>query len=215
MFFDLDNGKSIISNMINVHVVTGGLTAIAITAGLFGFVLTADSRRIAERLRIMGYSSLTINLGWFTALLSVLFVSAMVTSAFVIYLYKPVSAIGMISSIFLTTIVYTAFGYLIGILYPRVLEGTLIVLLVSFIDLMLLSNPMGAGIYLSDWTKIIPGFWPTQIALESAFIDIPTEILLQSGIVLVYASILLLLAQLSQPLKGIKLPYPSTRGARS
>lgn len=215
MDFPLENGARIASNMINVHVVTGGLTAIAITSGLFGFVLTADSRRIAERLRIMGYSPLTINLGWFFALFGVLLLSAMTTAILVVILYEPVSITGIVVAIVLTTFIYTAFGYLIGIFLPKIMEGTLIVLLVSFIDLMLLSNPMGEAIYLTSWTKVVFGFWPTQIALESAFIGLPEDIIFQSGLVLGYVCILLLVAQLSQYTDRLKSIFQFRKEVRS
>jgi hypothetical protein len=57
------------------------------------------------------------------------------------------------------------------------LEGTLIILSVSFIDLMLVSNPMGEGLYLQSWTYYSPGFWPVQISLESGFLGFPTNLL--------------------------------------
>jgi hypothetical protein len=205
MVFNLENSQVISSNMIDVHIVTGGLTAVAITAGLFGFILTADSRRLVDRLRLMGYSSITINLGWFTALLSVLLFSSSIASLLTIFLYKPVSIGGVISAITLTTIIYASFGYFLGILYPRVMEGTLIVLLVSFIDLMLLSNPMGENLYLVSWTKFLPGFWPTQMALEAAFIGFSSDIIVQTSIILGYIMILVLSAQFLRDPTEIKI----------
>ncbi|MHA1945211.1 MAG: hypothetical protein ACXAC6_11095 [Candidatus Hodarchaeales archaeon] len=215
MIFNLENGKMISSNMINVHIVTGGLTAVAITAGLFGFILTADSRRLVDRLRLMGYPSITINLGWFTALLSVLLLSSSIASLLTVSLYEPVSITGVFVAITLTTIIYSAFGYFLGILYPRVMEGTLIVLLVSFIDLMLLSNPMGENLYLISWTKLLPGFWPTQMALEAAFIGFSSDIFLQTIIILGYIIILVLSSQFLRGLIEAKSLNVFRRGVRT
>ncbi|MFW9856813.1 MAG: hypothetical protein ACFFFG_17325 [Candidatus Thorarchaeota archaeon] len=215
MIFNLENGQEISATMINVHIVTGGLTAVAITAGLFGFIITADSRRLADRLRLVGYRLSTINLGWFAALLVVLLISAIVASVLTIVLYEPVSVIGVVCAIVLTTIVYAAFGYFLGILYPKVMEGTLIVLLVSFIDLMLLSNPMGESLYLVSWTKYLPGFWPTQMVLETAFIGISAEILIQIGFILSYCIILILSAQFLRFLTESYVWNIMRRGART
>ncbi|MHA2053591.1 MAG: hypothetical protein ACW99F_08340 [Candidatus Hodarchaeales archaeon] len=204
MVFKLENDQNVSSNMIDVHIVTGGLLAVAITAGLFGFILTADSRRLANRLHLMGYPSIIINFGWFAALLTVLLISASVASLLTIYFYEPLSIVGVVSAIFLTTIIYAAFGYFLGILYPRIMEGTLIVLLVSFIDLMLLSNPMGENMYLVSWTKILPGFWSTQMALEAAFIGQSSDLLIQAILIICYILVLLISTQIFRVLKEKK-----------
>jgi hypothetical protein len=205
MVFSLanDEGLRIAANMIDVHVVTGGLTAMGITAGLFTFILVADNNRISERLRLMGFSPIAINLGSFLPLLIVLVVAALVSTGLSVTLAKPADWRGIAVSIFLVTLVYSAFGNMVGTIFPKHLEGTLIVLVVSFIDLMLVSNPMGEGIYLQDWTNYSPGFIPVQISLESGFSELPASILSQSMYVLVYFAGLLVL---TQGLRSVLLP---------
>ena len=171
MPFKLENGKASIQSMLDIHVLTGGLTAVAITAGIFGFLLTVDNKKTTDRLIIMGYSEIAITVGWLLSLLTILSMAAIITYILTIILYTPNNLLGVFVAILLTTLIYATVGYVVGSIYPKLMEGTLIVLVFSFIDLMLLSNPMGTEIYLSPWTYYMPGFWPTQLALEAGFFD--------------------------------------------
>ena len=205
MVFSLANDEEIriAASMIDVHVVTGGLTAMGITAGLVTFILVADNNRISERLKLMGFSPVAINLGSFLPLLFILVVTALVATGLSITLAESADWRGIAVSIFLVTLVYSAFGNMVGSIFPRPMEGTLFVLVVTFIDLMLVSNPMGVGLYLQDWTYYSPGFWPVQISLESGFSKLPVSIFTQSMYVLVYFAGLLVLTQVS---KSVILP---------
>ncbi len=169
MSFRLYDDSVLVQSMLDIHIFTGALTAIAITSGILSFLLTAANQKNAQRLRIMGYSQSVINLGWFLALLTILVLGAIGTFLFAIYLLWPKDLVGVFIAILLTTAIYSAVGYLVGILFPKVMEGTLIVLIFSFIDLMLISNPMGGEVYLSSWTYYFPGFWPTQLVMRAGF----------------------------------------------
>lgn len=215
MVFGLANDEEfrIAASMIDVHVVTGGLTAMGITAGLVTFILVTDNNRISERLKLMGFSPVAINLGSFLPLLLVLIVTALVATGLSITLAEPADWRGIAVSIFLVTMIYSAFGNMVGNIFPRPLEGTLFVLVVSFMDLMLVSNPMGAGLYLQDWTYYSPGFWPVQISLESGFSELSASIFSQSVYALLYFAGLLVLTQVS---KSVLLPWlaEALKGAR-
>ncbi len=152
----------------------------------------------------MGFSPVSINLGSFLPLLLVLVVTALVATGLSVTLAEPADWRGIAVAIVLVTLVYSAFGNMVGTLYPKQLEGTLLVLVVSFIDLMLISNPMGEGLYLQDWTYYSPGFWPVQISLESGFSRLPASIYTQAIYVLFYFVGLLALTQF---LKSVLLPW--------
>ncbi len=199
MTFSLHDGTKISASMLDVHVITGGLTAMAITAGIFSFVITAEYQKIAKRLRLTGYSPRTINIAVMMALLSFLIIASIATTILTILLYEPKEMLGMYLAVILTTLIYAAVGNLIGNLYPKMMEGTLIVLLASFIDLMLLSNPMGEELYLQSWTYYVSGFWPTQLVLDAAFIGSPIENNLTPILYsILYALILFALVQLTK-----------------
>jgi len=68
--------------------------------------------------------------------------------------------------------------------------------LLSFIDLMFVSNPMGEGVYMQSWAYWLPGFWATQIALESGFLATDTVLVKATALSLMYALALGLLSVL-------------------
>ena len=193
MIFSLENGDFLAQNQLYVHILTGGLTAIAITASIFGFILTAENQKLSQRLQIVGYSPIAINLGWFFSLLLLLVFSSIGTFFLTIKLFYPANVVGLFVAILLTTIIYSALGYFVGSLYPKLMEGTLIVLIFSFIDLMLFSNPMGVEIYLKPWTYYLPGFWPTQLVLHSGFFESSPHYLKAVGYVFLETGFLVVL----------------------
>ena len=192
MFFELARGGIAIQSMLDIHILTGGLTAVAITAGIFGFLLTVDNQKTADRLIIMGYSPAVITIGWLLSLIAILSLATIVTFGVTILLYWPANPLGVFIATFLTTILYATVGYVVGSIYPRVMEGTLIVLVFSFIDLMMLSNPMGVSVYLKPWTYYLPGFWPTQLVLEAGFFASTISFAKPVGLVLLETMVLLL-----------------------
>ncbi|MFW9990601.1 MAG: ABC transporter permease [Candidatus Odinarchaeota archaeon] len=198
MLFRLDNGQEIAASMIDVHVITGGLMAMAITAGLFAFIITSENQKIADRLKLAGYSPRSITLGTLLALLTVLAGAMVIAVLLVFSLYQPEDNVGVLLAVILVTLVYAALGNLLGTVYPKVMEGTLLILFVSFLDLMLLTNPMGEGLYLEPWTYFLPGFWTVQLALEAGFLGEPADLVMQTSMVIIYVLVLLLLVQLAK-----------------
>ena len=170
MGFDLVSGLSVSANMIDIHILTGGLTAVAITAGIFSFIIAADNAEIGDRLRLMGYQPSTIGFAMFFSTLVILVLSYVVALFLTVSFYWPKYLLGVGLAMLLTMLVYALIGNLMAFVYPKPVEGTFIVLLLSFIDTMLLSNPMAVGVYLQKWTYFLPAFWPTQLVLESGFV---------------------------------------------
>ncbi len=183
MRFKLTTDVIISQTMVNVHLYTGALTAMGLTAGLFGFIVSVENNRIGERLELSGYSTTIVNLSSFLSLLLALTTSVILTVLFTLFLRQPKSDYGFVLSVVFVALIYSAFGNFIASVTNQFTEGSLIVLVFSFIDLMLFSNPMGEQIYLQDWTRFLPGFWPTQLVLESSFIgknELMSQVLLYS-----------------------------------
>lgn len=171
MSFGLANSEETVArSMIDVHVVTGSLTAMAITAGLFGFIITEEHRKINDRLELTGYSPTTISIAMFLTLFVTLSFSIGLTAFLANLLASPKDPYGLTLAIVLVSLIYVSLGNLVATLLPKVTEGTLLLLITAFIDLMVLTNPMGGGVYLESWTYYLPGFWPVQVALEAAFV---------------------------------------------
>ncbi|OLS20400.1 MAG: hypothetical protein HeimC2_37520 [Candidatus Heimdallarchaeota archaeon LC_2] len=212
MVFGLKESNKIINaSMIDVHVFTGGLTAMAITAGLFSFIMTAENTKLYDRLKLVGYSSPTIILASFLGLFIILFITAMVSILLSLSLAEAKNPIGTAIAIFLVTLNYAAVGNLIGTIYPKITEGTLLILIFSFMDLMLFTNPMGIELYLQTWTLYLPGFWSVQIALESGFIGFPVEFLKSLFLSVLYFLVLILTTQILKSDFGTSLGYKVRR----
>jgi len=212
MIFGLKESiQSIDASMIDVHVLTGGLTAMAITAGLFSFIMTAENTKLYDRLKLVGYSSTAIILASFLGLFIILTATALVATILSLSLADAKSPIGTAIAIFLITLNYAAVGNLVGTIYPKLTEGTLIILIFSFMDLMLFTNPMGIDLYLQTWTLYLPGFWPVQIALESGFLGFPTDFLRPLLLSLLYFIVVILITQIIKSDFSTNLTYKVRR----
>jgi hypothetical protein len=198
MEFSLVSGLKVLANMIDIHILTGGLTAVALTAGIFSFLIASDNSRLNERLRLMGYKSLTINFAMFLSTLTVLVTSFIVALGLTIYFYLPKHWLGVAEAMLLTVLIYALMGNLLATFYPRPVEGTFIILLISFLDTMLLSNPMASGVYLQEWTYYLPAFWPTQLVLEAGFVGSTSNLVMYSMYSVIYLIVLLLIVQISK-----------------
>lgn len=203
MQFELSDGTLITANMINVHVFTGALTAMSITAGLFGFIIAAKNQEISARLHQSGYSISTINIAAFFALLSVLILTSVLAFVLSINLSQPQDYSSYAVAIIMGTIIYAGLGNLIGSTYPNITAGSLFILIFAFMDTMLFTNPMGEGLYLQDWTYFLPGFWPVQLSLAAGFDGVPEEIGIKILYTVGYFAVLLILAPLIKSLNNL------------
>ncbi|MHA1972053.1 MAG: hypothetical protein ACTSW1_03600 [Candidatus Hodarchaeales archaeon] len=61
----------------------------------------------------------------------------------------------------------------------------------------------------------MPGFLPTQLALESAFIGLPKDFLLQTVVILIYAILFVILAQVSRYIGRLGILDQLRRGVKS
>lgn len=191
MIFKLESGKEISASMLDVHIITGALTAMGITSGIFGFLITAELEPLFKRLKQVGYSVLEINISTIIILITVLFLSATVAILFSLILTEPNNIPGLILATLLIILIYASLGNLIANIYPDITAGSLILLIFAFIDLMLVTNPMGEKLYLQKWTYVYPGFWPTQIVLEAGFTNSIENFLIPSIFSLMYFIILI------------------------
>ena len=200
MTFELVFGKEVSASMLDVHIVTGALTAMGITSGIFGFLITAELEPLVKRLKQVGYSVLEINIATILVLFTVLLFTAAIAILFSLKLTVPNSIPGLILATLLITLIYTSLGNFIANIYPDITAGALILLIFAFIDLMLVTNPMGEKLYLQKWTYVYPGFWPTQIILEAGFTDSIDNVLLPSVYSLLYFVFLMSLSLIMRKL---------------
>ncbi len=194
MTFELYSGKLISASMLDVHIVTGAITAMGITSAIFGFLITVEFADISKRLKQVGYSYSEINSSIFVVLFLVLLFTSSISVSFSYLLTKSDDLQGMIIATLLISFIYVSIGNLVANIYPDVTAGSLILLIFAFMDLMMIVNPMGEAIYEQSWVKFFPGYWPTQIVLEYGFSDTPSGMISQIIYSLIYFLIIMALS---------------------
>ncbi|MFQ6124822.1 MAG: ABC transporter permease [Candidatus Heimdallarchaeota archaeon] len=169
MLVALDSGEVISISMLEVHVVTATLTGIAIMTAMAGFYITISSAKRDRRLFLSGYRAIHI-VGAKALICGVVLLagSSLVYSLTVLFV-SPKNHLIAYGAVLLVGFVYVFLGILVGSLVPREFEGSLLVLLISFIDTMLITNPMSSGSYRTLFSKMFPGYSPVQIMLEATF----------------------------------------------
>ena len=186
------NSSTITVSMKDVHTVTGSLTAISLLAGIAGFYLAIGSRSIDRRLISSGYSSQLIV--FVKLFITVFFV--IIGSIFLIILeliFRPPNNLVPFSlALIFTGIMYGLIGILVASLIPREFEGSLIILTLSFLDTMFITNPMSPGTYNTAFSKLFPAYAPVQLVLNASFISDNSKIPTLYIISFIYIFILML-----------------------
>lgn len=169
MLVALDSGEVVLVSMLEVHVVTATLTGIAIMTAMAGFYITISSTKRDRRLFLSGYRA--IHIVGTKALICgvVLLAGSFLVYSLTVLFVTPKSHLIAYGAVLLVGLVYIFLGILVGSLVPREFEGSLLVLLISFIDTMLITNPMSSGTYRTLFSKTFPGYSPVQVMLEAAF----------------------------------------------
>lgn len=186
----LVHSTSITATMKDVHTVTGSLTALSLLAGIAGFYLAIGSRSVDRRLISVGFSSITIVL----VKLIITFVFVFIGSVFLFGLemafHPPNDPFVFFIALLTIGLMYGLIGILVACLLPKEFEGSLIILTLSFLDTMFITNPMSPGTYNTLFSKIFPAYGPAQLVLSASFSDKNSG--LYSILILSYAYIFIL-----------------------
>jgi hypothetical protein len=149
-----------------------------------------------KRLILAGFKTQELIAAKFIITVSLISLVAIFIGLMGIILMDPGHFPGMTLGYILCGFVYGSYGMLIGSVLKRELEGILFIVLLANIDVGWLQNP----IYYADAQnqlviEYLPAFFPSQVAIASAFTDYPIRIAmlgsLAYGLVFMFLSFLL------------------------
>lgn len=151
------------------------VVAVAIIAGFAGLTLIQRSINAQKRLILNGFPVFQLFLSRLLALLSLIVLVSIYTGCIVEAITHLHRSIGIVIGLMLTGAIYGSYGLLIGALWRRSLESVLSIVLLANIDVGWLQNP----IFYTEATNravihYLPGYFPSQITMISAFTDAPT-----------------------------------------
>jgi hypothetical protein len=170
-----------------------GLAAAALIASFLGLNLAQRQVDATRRLVLCGFRSAEVSAAKGLLLLCVLTAIGVWVTGLLIPWFKPAHPSGLLAGYILTGFIYGAYGMLAGGLLKHELEGILCVVLLVNIDAGWLQNPIFyAEAQNRSVIRALPAYFPSQVAMLSAFSEYKIGIPLLKGIL--YGLILLSIA---------------------
>lgn len=147
-----------------------GCAAVSFLTSFLAFNLVFKRAKVDHRLAICGYQPIEIIAGKMVVLIVIVLSIAIYEGLIIFPFLKPMHFIRLLTGFFLAGLIYSCYGLFIGAISLHELEGIFLIILVANVDIGWLQNPM----YYSESTnqqviKIMPGFFPTQLANVGAF----------------------------------------------
>jgi len=155
--------------MKDVHTVTGSLTALSLLAGIAGFYLAIGSRNVDRRLIAVGFSSITIVLVKLIITLVFVVIGSIFLFGLEMVFHPPNDVVIFFGALLTIGLMYGLIGILVACVLPKEFEGSLIILTLSFLDTMFITNPMSPGTYNTLFSEAFPGYGPVQLVLSASF----------------------------------------------
>jgi ABC-2 type transport system permease protein len=200
----------------HLTLLTAGLNAITLVVGFVLFSSTRRGLRFDHRLVLSGYLRPVLMLAKLTALAVVAIIVALYALAVLLLFWRPAAPMLVLAGFTGATLVYGAFGLLLGVLVQGELEGFFLVIMVSLMDTFL-QNPIGNPVANKDALVFFPSFPATQVVVAGGFTNLyPGRYLL---LTLAWTAGLALLGlaglyRRTRVARGYHAgPYPGTRGA--
>ncbi len=149
-----------------------GLAAAGLLSGFLALNLIQKNEAVHRRLIICGYQTSELALSKFFALICVILLVGVYICLLPMIFFQPRHILSVYAGFILAGFIYGSYGLLIGALVKRELEGILLVILLTNIDIGWLQNPL---YYADAQNKILirylPAFYPAQVSMISAFTD--------------------------------------------
>jgi len=180
----------------SIEQVQGNLILVFVTLATIGFLasflalnVTQQYNNINRRLVICGYYPSEIILPGLVVILSMIFIIVIPIGLCMSFFFDPMCRVNMILGFLFEGLIYGCYGMLIGSIIKAELEGTLLVILLANIDVGWLQNPVFyAQARNKTIIELLPAYYPSQIALASAFTkySITNAILLSAAYMLAF-----------------------------
>jgi hypothetical protein len=170
--FDLglfDNGFRSLDQR-SLSLVFLGSAAVCFLSCFLAFYLVHRRKEVDARLMLAGYGAHEVLAAKLVVLLGLVGVLAVYETAMVRPWFAPLHVAVVAEGFFLNGLVYGSRGLLLGAVAQHELEGILLIVLLTNVDVGWLQNPVYYA--MSERRAVIerlPGYYPTQLALDGAF----------------------------------------------
>jgi hypothetical protein len=183
---DNNSIKEVQGNLILVFVT---MATIAFLTSFLALNVTQQYNNINRRLVLCGYQPSEIILSGLIVILSMIFIVVIPIGLCMSFFFHPMYRVSMIFGFLLVALIYGCYGMLIGSIIKGELEGTLLIILLANIDVGWLQNPVFyAQARNKGLIELLPAYYPSQIALASAFTNysVINAILMSAAYILVF-----------------------------
>lgn len=164
-----------------------GMASISGLSAFLSFILVHRPAGADRRLVFEGYRPAELLAAKVVVMAGVSTLVALYVTGLLPFFFRPGRPIGVFLGFLLTSVVYGVLGLAVGAVVRRELEGMLFILLLVNVDAGWLQNPVFyAHAENQQLLRILPGHYPGQVAMLSAFTD--RGLLEPTGMALGYAA---------------------------
>ncbi|HUX88329.1 MAG TPA: efflux RND transporter periplasmic adaptor subunit [Chloroflexota bacterium] len=145
------------------------LFTISFLAAFFGFYLMLSAKQVDRRLVLCGYQPFEILAARSIILLTLCVLLTIYVLLILTPFFTPDNWPSFFGGMLLCALIYGLYGKIVGILIARELEGTWVVMVLPFLDTGYLEVPGFSSVLNAGWLKLMPGYFPSRITIDSAF----------------------------------------------
>jgi hypothetical protein len=170
-----------------------GLAATGLIASFLALTLMQRNPLAKKRLVLCGYRPIELSAAIILVVLITMVIVSLYISLMALLFMRPAHLMGVIWGYILCGYVYGSYGLLIGALLKGELEGILLIVLLTNLDVAWLQNPIYySGAQTKEVIEWLPAFFPSQTTMIAAFTDFSA---LGPGLAgFLYGTVLLLIA---------------------
>ena len=169
----IENGVKVTVEMNQVELFSGfgALSFVGLLSGVVGLYLMRSALTADRRLRVAGFAAAELLIARLTLLVLVDAALAaflvLITSLFA----PPQQLIPFYIAIFFAAVLYSFYGALFALFIRNEMGGILAITFLANIDVGYLQLPGYSTVLEEWWIKLLPGYFPVQLAIDAAFTD--------------------------------------------
>lgn len=208
MFVDLfDDGVRSFDRRA-VGLVFLGLAAVGFLSAFVAFYVVHGRTRADERLVVVGFRARELALAKLLVVVAVILPLATYATGLAAWLGEARRPLALFAALSAGALTYGCIGLAVGAAVRHELQGILIIVLLANIDIGWLQNPTYYEESSGRWLiEVLPGFWPTQLALLAALTREPVGPAAARAGAVVLASVAIALVAVT-----LRVRLPSLRG---
>jgi hypothetical protein len=170
-----------------------GLAATGLIASFLAMTMMQRNPLAKRRLVLCGYRPVELSAATILVVLFAMVVISIYISLMSLLFMHPKHLLGLMAGYILCGYVYGCYGLLIGALLKGELEGILLIVLLTNLDVAWLQNPIYySGAQTKAVIEWLPAFFPSQTTIIAAFTDFPSLVPGLAGFL--YGTVFLILA---------------------